>query len=482
MSKFLNKEDFNNNIQEYKFLPFKFSDFDHNTKIISNLIGEFELLPNEIFKEFTSKNLSNTDPFYSSLRDKHFLIDRNTSVALELLPLKIKTKYQMLAEFTALHIFVVSLRCEHSCPYCQVSRQSEDKNSFDMDEINAEKALELVFKSPSTNIKIEFQGGEPLLNFNLVKFIVRRAIEKKPVEKNLGFVIATNLALINDEILEFCSNYNILISTSLDGPRELHNKNRPRRGNNSYEKTIEGINLSRSYLGHDSVSALMTTTVDSLPKVEEIINEYVKNKFNGIFLRPLSPHGFAIKTKSYSKYRFQEWLDFYKKGLDYIIKLNDNGIAFSEYFSQIILKKMLTSDANGYVDLMNPAGTGIAVIVYNYDGKIYASDEGRMLAESGDDYFCLGSVNDSYSDIFASDKLLDLLENSFTKSSPLCSDCVYEEYCGADPVFHYATQKDIVGHKPTSEFCNRNIEIFKHLISLMKNSNKVEALFRSWIK
>ena len=482
MSKFLNKEDFNNNIQEYKFLPFKFSDFDHDTKIISNLIGEFELLPNKIFKEFTSKNLSNTDPYYSSLRDKHFLIDTNTSVALELLPLKIKTKYQMLAEFTALHIFVVSLRCEHSCPYCQVSRQSEDKNSFDMNEKNAEKALELVFKSPSTNIKIEFQGGEPLLNFNLVKFIVLRAIEKKPVEKNLGFVIATNLALINDEILEFCSNYNILISTSLDGPRELHNKNRPRRGNNSYEKTIEGINLSRSYLGHDSVSALMTTTVDSLPKVEEIINEYVKNKFNGIFLRPLSPHGFAIKTKSYSKYRFQEWLDFYKKGLDYIIKLNENGIEFSEYFSQIILKKMLTSDANGYVDLMNPAGTGIAVIVYNYDGKIYASDEGRMLAESGDDYFCLGSVNDSYSDIFASDKLLDLLENSFTKSSPLCSDCVYEEYCGADPVFHYATQKDIVGHKPTSEFCNRNIEIFKHLISLMKNSNKVEALFRSWIK
>ena len=37
-----------------------------------------------------------------------------------------------------------------------------------------------------------------------------------------------------------------------------------------------------------------------------------------------SPHGFAMKTKSYSKYRFNEWLDFYKKGLDYIINLNKN--------------------------------------------------------------------------------------------------------------------------------------------------------------
>ena len=190
----------------------------------------------------------------------------------------------MLSNFTALHIFVVSLRCEHSCPYCQVSRQSEDKNTFDMDEDKAEKALNLVFQSPSQNIKIEFQGGEPLLNFELIKFIVLKAIEIKPNEKNVSFVIATNLALINEKILEFCSRYNILISTSLDGPKEIHNKNRPRKGNNSYEKTIEGINLSRNYLGLDAVSALMTTTYDSLPKVKEIIDEYIKNKFSGIFL------------------------------------------------------------------------------------------------------------------------------------------------------------------------------------------------------
>ena len=482
MVKFLKKDDFNKNITSYNFLPFKFGDFDKDTKIVSNLIGEFELLPNNIFNEFTLKKLSDKNSHYSNLRDKHFLTDTNTSVALDLLPIKIRTKFQMLSNFTALHIFVVSLRCEHSCPYCQVSRQSEDKNAFDMDEETAGKALDLVFQTPSNNIKIEFQGGEPLLNFEIVKFIVLRALQLKPEGKNLSFVIATNLALIDETILEFCALYNIFISTSLDGPKEIHNKNRPRKGNNSYEKTIEGINLSRNYLGIHSVSALMTTTFDSLSKVEEIIDEYVKNKFNGIFLRPLSPHGFAIKTKSYSKYRFNEWLDFYKKGLDYIIKLNDDGIEFSEYFSQVILKKMLTSDSDGYVDLMNPAGLGIAVIVYNYDGKIYASDEGRMLAESGDDYFCLGTTEDSYSDIFTSDKLLTTLESSFTKSVPLCSDCVYEEFCGADPVFHYATQKDIVGHKPTSEFCNRNIEIFKHLINLMDKSPKIEKLFRSWVR
>ncbi len=51
---------------------------------------------------------------------------------------------------------------------------------------------------------------------------------------------------------------------------------------------------------------------------------------------------------------------------------------------------MLTNDDPGYVDLTSPAGIGIGAIVYNYDGDVYASDEGRMLAEMGDTTFRLG--------------------------------------------------------------------------------------------
>src|SRR2546426_8513963 len=108
-------------------------------------------------------------------------------------------------------------------------------------------------------------------------------------------VIATNLALINSGILEFCQQHDILISTSLDGPRDLHNANRPRPGRDSYEKTIEGVRLARKYLGRDRVSALMTTTEASLNRATEIIDEYLAQGFGGIFLRPLSPYGFAIK-------------------------------------------------------------------------------------------------------------------------------------------------------------------------------------------
>ena len=73
-----------------------------------------------------------------------------------------------LPDSTGLHIFVVTLRCEHTCRYCQVSRQSAAKSKFDMTEQTARRALELAFRSPSPQLKIEFQGGEPLLNFPLV--------------------------------------------------------------------------------------------------------------------------------------------------------------------------------------------------------------------------------------------------------------------------------------------------------------------------
>ena len=53
------------------------------------------------------------------------------------------------------------------------------------------KSLELIFQSPNNNIKIEFQGGEPLLNFEIIKFIVNHS-EKIKGTKNVQYVIITN--------------------------------------------------------------------------------------------------------------------------------------------------------------------------------------------------------------------------------------------------------------------------------------------------
>ena len=480
MSKFQPIEFYKNKSHSYELLPLRFEVLDDENYVVTNMAGEYLTLPRDKLSKLVKHELTASDPDYVNLRARHFLVDDKTSIAKDLLAIKLRTKYSNLSEFTGLHIFVVSLRCEHSCPYCQVSRASDDKVAFDMSKEVADKSLDLALKAPAQNIKIEFQGGEPLLNFPLIQYIVERA-ESLRGSKNIGYVIATNLALINDEVLQFCKKYKVQISTSLDGPKDLHNHNRPRKGSNSYEKAIEGMASAREYLGKYSVSALMTTTKASLGRVKEIIDEYVNREFGGIFLRTLSPYGFALKTKTYAAYDAQKWHEFYVEGLEYIIELNRQGKEFREFYTALILSKILTSTEPGYVDLMSPAGIGIGAVVYNYDGKVFASDESRMLAEMGENKFEIGHVlKHSYEQIFLSDALLDPIEESFAYSVPMCNDCAFESYCGADPVFHYGIYKDYVGRKPDSEFCNRNMKIFKYLIKRMEEDPFVKKIFTEW--
>lgn len=468
--------------QGYSLLPFRFSRLSGSDYVLTNEAGQFLVLDRPTIEDFVQHRLDSTSPVYQDLKGSHFLIDADSSVAIDLLALKVRTKMRRLADFTALHIFVVSLRCEHSCPYCQVSRRTDDKVAFDMSWEVAQRSLELAFRSPSPAIKIEFQGGEPLLNFPLIERLVVEAKRlNEQANKYLAFVIATNLALLDENVVAFCRTHDIFLSTSLDGPRDLHNQNRPRPGGDSYERTISGIRAARAGLGRDRVSALMTSTNASLGRVRDIIDEYLRQGFDSIFLRPLSPYGCAIRTKSYRSYDTDQWLSFYFEGLDYIIELNKAGVPFVESYAATILTKMLSPFETGYVDLMSPAGIGIAAIIYNYNGDVYASDEGRMLAEMNDTTFRLGHVErNSFEEIFTSEQLLRPLEESFARSAPMCSECAFEPWCGADPVFHHATHGDFVGRKPESAFCHRNMAIFRRLISMMRGDESVRMLFHSW--
>lgn len=481
MSKFLPPESFAAT-GAYDLLPFNFTRLEGDSYLATNMVGELLIVDRSTLDDLVNKRLAPSHPSYTDARAKHLIAEKGDKTSAELLALKTRTRYQRLQNFTNLHMFVTTLRCDHSCQYCQVSRQSEDKGAFDMTLEMADKSLDMVFRSPSKAVKIEFQGGEPLLNFDLIRYIVSKAKVRAAAEgRDLEIVIATTLSLATTEILEYCRDNHILLSVSLDGPSDLHNKNRPRPGKDSYQRFVANLQAAREIVGYDRVSALMTTTLASLPRVREIVDEYVGLGFEGIFLRALSPYGFAVKTRVYAAYDTEQWLKFYKDGLQYIIELNQAGIPFREYYTTLILQKMFTCADPGFVDLMNPAGIGIAAVVFNYDGSVYASDESRMLAEMKDQTFRLGSVlENTYEEIFLNEKLLSTLEESFTLSAPMCSECAFEPFCGADPVFSHAVYGDVVGRKPASDFCKRNMAIFRHLIQLMREDREVEALFRRW--
>jgi His-Xaa-Ser system radical SAM maturase HxsB len=481
---FYDREHFRLSRPEYRFLPFRFIDLD-DRKVLVNDVGEYLILSQAAFEQFIEKKLPRTSDVYHDLKSHHFLWDSPSDVPIRLLATKYRTKRGFLAGFTKLHLFVVTLRCDHSCPYCQVSRVSTDRDAFDMSAHTARRALDLVFRSPADPLKIEFQGGEALLNWELVQFIVQEAEQRaKASNRDVEFVVATNVAFLDDSILEFMKAHKMLVSTSLDGPESLHNSNRPRRGNDSHARTIEGIERARRALGHDAVSALMTTTRLSLSQPEAIVDEYVAQGFQSIFLRPISPYGFAVRSQQVTGYTRHEFVTFYKRALAHILDINRAGTFFAEIYSRLLLRKMLTPYSTGYVDLQSPAGAGIAVAVYNYDGDVYATDESRMLAEMGDTTFRLGNVHkNSYEELFGGDLIRSLVASSCVEALPACAECAFNPYCGCDPVENHATQGSIWGHRPTSAFCERNMEAIKHLLRLYESGDPImRKIFWSWIE
>jgi hypothetical protein len=241
-------------------LPFRFERRDGDY-LVSNMVGDFVVLTHNDFDRLVDLRIAPGDGLYEKAYAAHLIAMQGQQAPRQLLAVRLRSRMAFLRQMTPLHLFVVTLRCEHSCPYCQVSRQSTDRSRYDMSEETAQRALKIALDSPCARLKIEFQGGEPLLNFSLIEKIVLAAKAAAPsAGKKLDFVIASNLALLTDDHLRFCKAHDVLLSTSLDGPADLHNKNRPRPGSNSHELAVKGIRRAQEFLGADRVGALMTTT------------------------------------------------------------------------------------------------------------------------------------------------------------------------------------------------------------------------------
>ena len=467
----------------FHLLPFRFIRMN-GKELLVNEAGEFLFAPPGTVQGLVDERLDTSTNLYRDLKAKHFVYDDSSSPLLDILATKVRTKFDHICGGTKLHIFVVTLRCEHSCDYCQVSRQTATRGEFDMSTSTADRAVAMMMDSPAREVTLEIQGGEPLLAFDVIQYIIPKA-KKLATEKgkNLDIVVCSNLACVTDDILMYFRDEGVKVSTSLDGPAFLHNKNRPRPGHNSYEKAIEGIGRCRAILGMESVAALMTTTATSLDYAAEIVDEYVRRDFHSIFLRPISPYGFAIKTRHRTGYEMGRFLEFYKKGLAHILNINRSGYRIAEVYTQILLTKMLTPHGTRYVDMQSPAGEAWNVLVYNYDGDVYASDESRMLAEMNDWTFRLGNVHrDTRRTLFTGDPALRMFHASCNQALAGCSDCAFQSYCAADPVYHHSTQGDMYGNRPTSGFCSRNMEVIKHLFSIIEeNDRETMRIFWSWI-
>lgn len=472
---------------KYTLLPFRFERFKIGEYLLTNEVGEYLFLNEELFRRFVDGKLTKDDDVLYDLASKHFAALDNVDGAVFLLATKLRTKKSILQDFTSLHMVVPTLCCNSSCIYCQVARKSIDDHSAEMSVSTAKKIVKLIFQSPSPCIKIEFQGGEPLTDFKMVQRIIEDAEwENLFHKKQLEFVVCTNLSLMDEKKARYLKRHRCRISTSLDGPKDLHDKNRPMQIYGSSHAILEEkIQMVRAvWKCDDCVSALMTASKHSLGRFREIVDEYLRLGFNNIFFRALNPFGFAKQYKELVAYPIEDFIESYKDGLNYILDLNKQGIFFVENFAALLLKRILTPFATGFVDLQSPAGVGIAGAVYDYDGSVYVSDEARMMARFHNFFFRLGNANvDNYQTLFNGQKLHEILNSACTECLPVCSECVFQPYCGADPVRNLAEQGDMVGFRPTNDMCKKTKGILLYLFELLKKrDSEIDRIFWSWIR
>jgi His-Xaa-Ser system radical SAM maturase HxsB len=464
----------------YYLFPFRFERIK-NQEIIVNEVGDFLAVPLNTVNRIVSRELNSDEELYKDLIASYFISEEPISELIDNYATRLRTKKSFLDGFTSLHIFVLTIKCNQNCIYCQASSKENQSSSYNMKKDDLEKAVELMFQTPSFSITMEFQGGEPTLAPELLRYTIELAERKNEIfGKKITYVLCTNSINLTEETIGICSNYKVLISTSLDGPEFLHNQNRGKI--DSYQRVVAGIEKARCNLGYDRVSALMTTSELSLNYPIEIIDSYLKNGFNSIFLRPLNPYGLATENSNWKLY-FEQFVEFYKTSLDYIIELNKKGVFFVEELTALILSKILTPFPIGFVDLQSPSGIINSVVVYHYDGYVYASDESRMLSEYGDYTFRLGHVSDKYENLFYGKKAQQLAQLWATEFIAGCSDCAFQSYCGADPVRNYSTQGDSYGFRPSSTFCKKYKAIISHLFELiLERKTEVMPIFKQWIR
>ena len=435
--------------------------------------------PEGTVEQIVSRTLPKNE-LYKSLVSNFFIYEGKFPPLLEIYSEKLREKKRFLDNFTGLHIFVLTLCCNQNCVYCQASSQDEHMSGCTMSKETMKRSVDLLFSSPSPYLTMEFQGGEPSLAPELLEYGMSYATTLNQEQKRqLKFVLCTNCVNLTDRVLTLCKEYDVLISTSLDGPSFLHNRNRGKV--DSYERVVAGIEKARSLLGKEKVSALMTTSNEGLNYPVEIVDEYVKLGFQSIFLRALNPYGLATDSVNWEEYT-QRFITFYKRAFERILEINKAGTLFMEDFAAIVLRKMLTPYSTGFVDLQSPAGIINSVLVYNYDGYVYASDESRMLAEFKDYTFRLGSVKDNYQDIVYGAKVRDIANVWCNECLAGCADCGIRAYCGADPVRNYSTQKDAYGYRPSSLLCKKYKAIIEYLISLIiEREDEVLPIFKRWL-
>jgi uncharacterized protein len=463
---------------------FRFKKFDKDTYLITNDAWKYEFLNIKEFELFISGNFWDLEK-YESLVKKGFI---KTDDYEQKMTWSVSLKNHFIWVWPTLHMIVITLRCNHKCKYCHAAVAPMTAKEFDMSKQTAKKVVDTILYTNSPSLTIEFQGWESLVNYEVVQYVTDYAKTRASyLWKQIFFSLVSNLTLMTEEKLTRLLDNGVDICTSLDGNKLTHNSNRSWYDGDSFDRVtywMKRVDEEKQKRNIWKIGALLTVTKETLPKYKEIIDTYIELGLESIFLRWLNPYGFAASAMQTLAYESDEWINFYQKSLDYIIELNKSGTFFKESITTIYLMKIFNPKEPAFMDIRSPSGIWIWWVAYNYDWKIYASDESRMLGRMWDNSFFMteawDNAEENYKNMVNSEVTKTAIQSSTLDGLPWYNEHVYKPYFWVDIIHNYKTVWSLYNPIAKDEKIKIQIAILDNIFEKLRDK-ETRRVFMSWL-
>ena len=306
--------------------------------------------------------------------------------------------------------------CNLACRYCFAEEGEYHGRRALMSFEVGKKALDfLVANSGSReHLEVDFFGGEPLLNWKVVKQLVEYGRSLEEVNhKKFRFTLTTNGVLLNDEIMEFCNREMSNVVLSLDGRKEINDKMRPfRNGSGSYDMIVPKFQKFAESRGQKNYYVRGTFTRNNLDFADDVIH-YADLGFQQMSMEPVvadPAEDYAIREEDIP----QILKEYDKLALEYIKRKKDGrGFNFFHFMLDLTAGPCVAKRLAG-------CGSGTEYLAVTPWGDLYPCHQ-----FVGNEKFLLGNVDTGIVNTDIRDEFK--LCNVYAKET--CKDCFARFYC-----------------------------------------------------
>lgn len=322
-------------------------------------------------------------------------------------------KRQTVVKALCLHI---AHDCNLACRYCFAEEGEYHGRRALMSFETGKKALDFLIHNSGSrvNLEVDFFGGEPLMNWNVVKDLVAYGrSQEKEHNKRFRFTLTTNGVLLNDEIMEFCNREMSNVVLSLDGRKAVNDNMRPfRNGSGSYDMIVPKFQKFAALRGSRDYFVRGTFTRDNLDFSEDVLH-FADLGFEKLSIEPVvaSPdEPYAIREEDLPKI-----MEEYDRLAAEYIKRKKEGRGFQFFHFLIDLNQ-----GPCVAKRLSGCGSGTEYLAVTPWGDLYPCHQFVGMEE-----FLLGNVDEGIKNTAVRNEFK--LCNVYAKDK--CRDCFARFYC-----------------------------------------------------